>query len=66
MKTELRIDGMQCEACVSHVTKALRAVAGVKDVAVTLQPGRAVIEHEGSVEPLVAAVREEGYEAQPA
>ncbi len=64
--TQLQVSGMSCEACVSHVTHALRAVPGVREVEVQLAAGSATIKHEG-VDPnvLVEAVREEGYEAQP-
>ena len=40
MRTEtIKIGGMTCGGCVSTVTKALNAVDGVKDVAVSLNPG---------------------------
>lgn len=54
--------------CVGHVEKALKAVEGVHGVTVVLEPGTAVVEHdvETSVDALVDAVVEEGYEAVPA
>lgn len=62
--TRLKITGMSCEACVSHTKKALEAVPGVQSADVTL-PGGAVVAHEGvDTGKLVAAVAEEGYEAQ--
>lgn len=63
--TRLTITGMSCEACVSHTKKALEAVPGVQSADVTLTPGGAVVAHEGvDTGALVAAVAEEGYEAQ--
>jgi P-type Cu+ transporter len=67
--TNLRITGMTCNNCVRHVDKALRGVAGVRAVEVSL-PDRAKVDHEdtASAQALVAAVESAGYEAvtQPA
>ena len=63
--TNLKISGMTCNSCVSHVEDALRAVHGVKSVAVDLQTGRAKVEQEGVDEAkLCEVVVEEGYEAE--
>ncbi|MEO8187311.1 MAG: heavy-metal-associated domain-containing protein [Burkholderiaceae bacterium] len=66
MRTEtMKVGGMTCGGCVSNVTKALNAVDGVKDVAVTLKPGAARIEFdENATSPaqLRAAVEQAGYE----
>ena len=35
-ETVIRVDGMMCQHCAAHVSKALAAVAGVKDTAVDL------------------------------
>jgi copper chaperone CopZ len=62
--TQLKIDGMMCEACVSHVTKALQGVEGVRSVEVKL-PGSARVQHENaSIEAMREVVEEEGYEAR--
>ncbi len=37
------IEGMMCQHCVAHVDKALRAVPGVQDVAVSLENKNAVV-----------------------
>lgn len=63
--TQLKINGMQCEACVSHVSKALEAVPGVHDVAVNLSQGIAAVQHRHADENRMhEAVRAAGYEAQ--
>jgi copper chaperone CopZ len=61
----LRIDGMTCLNCVTHVQKALEAVPGVTDVAVTQDEG-ATIRHNGAeTKQLIAAVRAAGdYKAE--
>jgi copper chaperone CopZ len=66
-RIELVIEGMGCEGCVAAVDEALRAVPGVRAVAVDLEAGRATVEHEGA-DPtaLVRAVEKAGYEARPA
>lgn len=62
--TELKITGMTCDHCVHATTKALQNVPGVETVKVTLHPGAATV--QGQVDPaaLIAAVKEEGYEAE--
>ena len=64
MKTTLKIDGMECENCVMHITKALMGIAGVSIAGVSLEDQRVEVEHglEVSLEALTAAVVEAGYE----
>ena len=66
MQTDLKIGSMSCEACVSHVTRALQSVAGVDDAVVNLQNGSAQVQHNAQTSPqaLIDAVVEDGYEAQ--
>ena len=40
---KLNVEGMTCGGCVASVTRVLKAVPGVTDVAVTLQPGAAKV-----------------------
>ena len=51
--------------CVRHVEQALARVQGVEQVRVELQAGTAVVRHDGraSLQSMLAAVEEEGYEA---
>ncbi len=64
MKTELHITGMTCKGCVRHVEGALRKRSGVAEVQVTLEGGRAVVEHDPAVtaQELCAVVEEAGYQ----
>jgi copper chaperone CopZ len=63
--TTLNINGMSCENCVKFVTQALDSVAGVREAKVSLADKRAVVQHDGAdVDEMIAAVEEEGYEAQ--
>ena len=39
----LNVKGMTCGGCVASVARVLKAVPGVSDVAVTLQPGVASV-----------------------
>ena len=59
----LKITGMTCGHCVRAVTKALEGVPGVEKADVTLIPGEAVVRGQASTAALIAAVKEEGYEA---
>jgi copper chaperone len=65
MKTELKIGGMSCQNCVKHVKEALLAIPGVEEAQVSLEEGRGSATHDGvDAETLVAAIEEEGYEAE--
>ncbi|MFN4219083.1 MAG: heavy metal translocating P-type ATPase [Candidatus Bipolaricaulia bacterium] len=66
MKTILKVKGMTCQHCVKSVTKALQGVAGVQSVTVSLERGRAEVEHSESVSTasLTQAVTDAGYEAE--
>jgi copper chaperone len=60
----LRIHGMTCEHCVMAVTKALKAVSGVRSVTVSLDEKKAVLTVDDatySSEAAKKAVSEEGY-----
>jgi len=59
------IKGMTCEHCVRAVTGALARVPGVKAVrSVDLGKGVAVIEGAPDEQAVIAAIRDEGYEAR--
>jgi copper chaperone len=58
------IKGMTCDHCVRAVTKALAQVPGVSGVPrVDLGRGEAVLEGAPDEWAVIAAVRDEGYEA---
>lgn len=67
-QTELRIEGMNCGACVRHVTEALEGTIGVTRARVDLERGSATVEHRADqdVSALVAAVAKAGYSAAAA
>lgn len=62
---DLRIEGMTCGHCKKAVETALASVEGVSGVEVDLDGGRAHVQG-GSIDRLIAAVRDEGYAATPA
>ncbi|MCE9590125.1 MAG: heavy metal translocating P-type ATPase [Planctomycetes bacterium] len=66
--TNLKIRGMHCASCVSHVEKSLRAVPGVSAATVNLATERASVSYDApaGVDELVTAVKRAGYEAEPA
>ena len=43
MKKKLTIEGMMCQNCVKHVTKALQKLDGVTEVEVSLEQKSAVV-----------------------
>ena len=61
----LNIEGMMCEHCVAHVTKALEGVKGVSNVQVSLDEGKATLDAGPFVsdDKLVHAVEDAGYKA---
>jgi len=66
MKTVLKVTGMSCNHCVQSVTKALQNVSGVRSVSVSLEQGRAEVEHSEDllIQSLVDAVAKAGYSAE--
>ena len=65
MQTELlKVTGMTCGGCTSTVTQALKAIAGVGDVKVSLSAGEATVQYDErltSPEQLKSAVKGAGY-----
>ena len=67
MQTEhLKVTGMTCGGCTSKVTRALKAIAGVGDVDVSLAAAQATVQYDESVTSpaqLKSAVIDAGYGA---
>ena len=61
MTKTLKIEGMMCNHCVMHVTKALEGVSGVEKADVNLKKKTAVVTLGTE---LTAAVKEAGYEVK--
>ena len=64
----LKVKGMTCQGCVASVTRVLKAVPGVRDVQVTLEPGTAKVSYDAaqaSVPALKAAIEDAGYDVAP-
>ena len=64
-KITLSIAGMSCQGCANTVKGALAGVEGVRraDVSLEQTQARLVLEDAGSVDALVSAVQEAGYQA---
>jgi copper chaperone len=64
-KVEIKIEGMTCGHCAMSITKEITGIAGVTDVQVDHQNGKAVVELTGVTnDQLAAAVTEAGYTAK--
>ena len=65
MQTEtLKVSGMSCDGCTSKVAYALKAIAGVHEVVVSLQDGSAAVRYDKlltSPDQLKSAVKGAGY-----
>ena len=60
----LKVEGMSCGGCVASVTRVLKAVPGVSDAVVTLQPAEARVTFDAartSVAALARAIEDAGY-----
>jgi len=60
----LNVQGMTCGGCVASVTRVLKAVPGVSDVAVALNPGSAQVTFDparATVPALREAIENAGY-----
>lgn len=67
MKQKFIVTGMTCSACSAHVEKAVKALDGVKNVAVSLLTNSMKVDFDEkavSSEDIVAAVQKSGYGAQ--
>lgn len=65
----LNISGMSCENCVGHVTRALTRLNGIETAQVSLDTNQAVVIYDPNLvdtAQMLAAVEEEGYEAEAA
>ncbi len=64
MQTTIKVSGMTCGHCTAAVTKALENVPGVEKAEVSLEPGQAVVTGSADQAAMLAAIKEEGYEAE--
>ena len=62
----LVVSGMTCGACVKHVEKAIKSIAGVSEVEVDLTSGSVKVEGDVSknVNAIITALEEDGYPAK--
>ena len=66
MNKKLKISGMTCRHCVSHVKSALEGMEGVSEADVSLENHEAEVTLSGEVvdADLIAAVEAAGYQAE--
>lgn len=64
MKKEFKITGMRCNNCRANVERAIKAVEGVENAVVTLEPGKAEVEGNFSDEAVIEAVEDLGFVAE--
>lgn len=58
----LKIEGMMCEHCKARVEKALKAVAGVENVEISLENKTAIVTGNADPAALKQAVIDAGYQ----
>ena len=62
----LHVQGMMCEACAGHVTKALSGLDGVQNATVSLENAQATVTYDPAkvqMSQMQEAIEEEGYVA---
>ena len=64
MSKTISIEGMMCQHCVAHVTKALTVVPGVTSVNVSLEHKNAVVTGSADDKALTDAVTDAGYKVK--
>lgn len=62
MKKRIKIEGMSCEHCVSHVKEALEGLEGTTSVEVNLSKKEAIIETNANNNAITDVIEEEGYD----
>lgn len=62
-RTQLNIEGMTCDHCVTAVKGALERTPGVEKASVDLDAGHATVEGAADVQSMLQAVESEGYRA---
>ena len=62
----LKVSGMTCGHCVAAISKAVRAVPSVEDVAVDLGTGEVTLGGNPDERAVRNAIAEEGYEVRAA
>ncbi len=67
MKMIVNVSGMTCQMCAKHTREAIEGVEGTSNVEVDLPSGQATFDlGSASLDAVIAAIEEEGYQAQPA
>ena len=66
MTKTLKIEGMMCQRCVAHITKALQGIGGVDSVEVNLKKKTATVTLSENItdETFVSVITEAGYEVK--
>ncbi len=66
MQKVLKIEGMMCQHCVAHVTKALQGIEGVEKVEVNLKKKTATVQLAAVIDDntFISAITEAGYEVK--
>jgi copper chaperone len=65
MEATMKVKGMTCGGCVASVTRVLKAIDGVEQVDVTLDPGQARVTYDPArttVEVLGLAIEDAGFD----
>ena len=63
-QASIQVEGMSCEHCVQAITKALRALPGVADVAVDLEGKIVTVAYDSAVaslDKMEEEIEEQGY-----
>ena len=60
--TTIKVKGMSCQHCVGSTQKALEAIAGISNVQIDLQEGKASYDGDVDVSTVKEAIEKIGFE----
>ena len=65
MEIAIKVEGMMCQHCVSHVKEALEKTEGVESAEVSLEKKEALVKGQSlDKDKLIAAIEKAGYKAE--
>ncbi|MBN2739165.1 MAG: copper chaperone CopZ [Spirochaetales bacterium] len=65
INSEIKVEGMSCQHCVMAVNKAVKALAGVESVEVSLENKLVAVQYDenlSSLESIYEAIEDQGYD----
>ena len=65
-RVDLKVEGMNCGSCVTHINAALHSVAGINEIAVDLKSNQVTVIGRMDTAAVIGVLRDAGYPAHVA